>query len=236
MTGKSTSSPSAPTPWGRYLLVFFMMSWMFVLGVMVGRGCAPVTFDISKLEKDLVARRQTATREEQTAVEKAVRGESEKTPLVFYDALTSDETDADVSILSKNAASRQSDGEPVHKARSPLMGKDGAAQPASRPPESAGAPVAAAAPRPEASSPQPAAATTGDLTIQVAATKDGEAAERIVVNLKKEGYASYLSRIVVPGKGLWFRVRVGSYQSREQAEKDMARLKQAQWQPILMTR
>lgn len=54
--------------------------------------------------------------------------------------------------------------------------------------------------------------------------KDGEAAERIVANLKKEGYPAFLARSVIPGKGLWFRVRVGSYANREQAAADIDRL------------
>ena len=74
----------------------------------------------------------------------------------------------------------------------------------------------------------------GKLTIQVASLKDGTAAERIVANLKKEGYPAYLSRIVIPDKGLWFRVRVGRYTDREQATADMDRLTQAQRKPILV--
>jgi cell division septation protein DedD len=64
--------------------------------------------------------------------------------------------------------------------------------------------------------------------------KDGTAAERIVANLKKEGYPAYLSRKVIPGKGLWFRVRVGHYESREQSAADMNRLKRSQKKPILV--
>ena len=31
-------------------LIFFLCAWMFVLGVLVGRGTAPVKFDIAALE------------------------------------------------------------------------------------------------------------------------------------------------------------------------------------------
>jgi cell division septation protein DedD len=84
-------------------------------------------------------------------------------------------------------------------------------------------------------SPHPVAGeNTGKLTIQVASLKDGASAERIVANLKKEGYPAYLSRIVIPDKGLWFRVRVGRYTDREQATVDMDRLTRAQRKPILV--
>jgi hypothetical protein len=51
---------------------------------------------------------------------------------------------------------------------------------------------------------------------------------------EKGGYPAYLSRIVIPDKGLWFRVRVGSYKNREQAAADMARLARDQKNPILV--
>jgi len=78
------------------------------------------------------------------------------------------------------------------------------------------------------------AATTGNLTIQVASIQDVAAAQRIVANLKKDGYSAYLSRIVIPGRGLWFRVRVGSYKDRDQAATDMDRLIRDQKKPILV--
>ncbi len=87
----------------------------------------------------------------------------------------------------------------------------------------------------KAPSSAPAAAeNTAKLTIQVASMKDWAAAERVVANLKKDGYPAYLSRIVIPDKGLWFRVRVGRYQDRDQAAADMKRLTREQKKPILV--
>ena len=110
---------------------------------------------------------------------------------------------------------------PAHKSRSAVMAKRSTVpvEPEARAASTAG-PDAAPAP--------------GALTIQVASLKDGAAAERIVANLKKDGYPAYLSRIVIPGKGLWFRVRVGRYRDREQAAADMNRLARNQKKPILV--
>ena len=36
-------------------IISFVSIWMFVLGIFVGRGTAPVKFDIEKLQKELVA-------------------------------------------------------------------------------------------------------------------------------------------------------------------------------------
>ncbi|WP_054700328.1 SPOR domain-containing protein [Desulfosarcina cetonica] len=93
----------------------------------------------------------------------------------------------------------------------------------------------AAAAKPASAAPVVAVSPpAGHLTIQVSALKDGATAERIVANLKRDGYPAYLSRIVIPQKGLWFRVRVGSYQTREQAAADMTRLQQSRKNPILV--
>ncbi len=230
MTKAKATATKGRIAWGRHLLVLFVAAWMFVLGVLVGRGTAPVTFDTQALQKELKDLREAMMQKEREAVERAVRGEDKQTPLEFYKALKSDEPDTAVTIPEPPAAPgeaatesrqhRQPDTIP-HKATASVMAKP-----------AAGAPRPAS---PTAPQPPPSAASTGHVTIQIAAMKDGAAAERIVANLKKDGYSAYLSRIVIPGKGLWFRVRVGRYPSREQAAADMQRLIRSQRKPILVT-
>lgn len=229
MTEGKATAPKRRIAWGRYLLIFFVAAWMFVLGVLVGRGTAPVHFDIQALQKELAALRDATLKKEREAVEKAIRGEDEKAPLEFYEALKKDGTDTAVQIpLPAVPTAEPPAGEktvepvqPPHKPRADVMAKKSIApdRPSAGPPPSA-SPVTAG--------------TTAGLTIQVASLKDGTAAERIVANLKKDGYPAYLSRIVIPEKGLWFRVRVGRYQDREQAAADMNRLIRDQRSPILV--
>jgi len=222
--GKGTALKRRIT-WGRYLLVFFVAAWMFVLGVLVGRGTAPVNFDTQALQKELAALRDAMMRKERDAVEKAIRGEDEKAPLEFYEALKKDELDIAVQIpipeVSTTEASPRAETiesvPPPHKSRTAIMAKK------SKVPDT-----------PTVGKTPVAAETTGKLTIQVASLKDGTAAERIVANLKKDGYPAYLTRIVIPDKGLWFRVRVGRYTDREQATADMDRLTREQRKPILV--
>ena len=45
-------------------LIFFISAWMFVLGILVGRGTAPVHFDIEKLQKELAALKEDLLRKE----------------------------------------------------------------------------------------------------------------------------------------------------------------------------
>ena len=209
--------------WGRYLLVFFVAAWMFVLGVLVGRGTAPVQFDTQALQKELAELRDAMMQKEREDVEKAMRGEDEKAPLEFYEALKTDRPDTTVSIPTVAPADppiATEQAAPQHKSRPVLMPK----------PEKASLKTASTS-VPAAQTP---ATATGRLTIQVASMKDGTAAERTVANLKNDGYPAYLSRIVIPGKGLWFRVRVGNYDNPERAKADLERLTHDNQKPILV--
>ena len=229
MTEGKGTVPKRRMAWGQYLLVFFVAAWMFVLGVLVGRGTAPVHFDTRALQNELAALRDAMMKKDREALEKAVRGEDNKAPLEFYEALKKDGPDTAVQLPAAQALAGEPSASspaaeavtPPHKSRSAVMAKK-AAVPAK--------PVAA---RPPSTSAQDGAAT-GNLTIQVASLKDTASAQRIVANLKKDGYPAYLSRTVIPGKGIWFRVRVGSYKGPEQAAADMDRLTRDQRKPILV--
>ena len=89
-----------------------------------------------------------------------------------------------------------------------------AAAPAAAPVEAK--PPAAAEPRPPAAEAK-ALAREGTFTIQVGSVRDAAEARRIV-----ERYKSYRARIVtadIPGKGRWYRVRIGSFDNRAAAER-----------------
>lgn len=91
-----------------------------------------------------------------------------------------------------------------------------AARPAPVPPAPAPAASTAAAPVPA----KPAAA--GNLTIQVAAVKDRSEADRIAKRLQGKGYDAYVAE---PAEsGAMFRVRVGHYAEKADADKIASRL------------
>jgi len=58
---------------------------------------------------------------------------------------------------------------------------------------------------------------SGAFSIQIAASQSRPDAEAKVARLKARGYAPYIVTADVPGKGIWFRVRVGSFPTREAA-------------------
>ena len=228
MTEGKTAAAKRRIAWGRYLLLFFLAAWMFVLGLLVGRGTAPLHFDTQALQKKLVAMREAMTRKERAEVEKAVRGEDQRAPLEFYEALKKDGPDTTVHMATSKSSNDRTGGaaenadvsKPPHKTRADLMKKKAAA---------AVKTIAGSLP-----SKPPAASVKGHLTIQVVALKDEAAARRIVANLKRDGYPAYLAKATVGKEGAWYRVRVGSYQDRQQAAADLERLTRGRRKPILV--
>jgi cell division septation protein DedD len=66
-----------------------------------------------------------------------------------------------------------------------------------------------------------AAATSAKLryTVQTGSYPERVMAEEEVKQLKKRGYAAFVVSSELPGKGVWHRVRLGSFSSRAAAEK-----------------
>jgi DedD protein len=62
----------------------------------------------------------------------------------------------------------------------------------------------------------------GSYTLQLAASPTRAEADRHVAKLRGKGYAPYVVAAELPGKGTWYRVRMGSFTSKEAAEKFLA--------------
>jgi len=63
---------------------------------------------------------------------------------------------------------------------------------------------------------------SGDYTIQLASFPERGEAVRLVQGLKTKMYDAYLLEVTLPGKGLYYRVRIGRYESLAQAKKALA--------------
>ena len=72
------------------------------------------------------------------------------------------------------------------------------------------------------------------LTIQVASVKEEKTAMDMIAELKRHGYPAYMTRVNIPELGLWFRVRVGHYSSKQQADAAIEGLKKRNFSPILL--
>ncbi|RKG92298.1 SPOR domain-containing protein [Corallococcus terminator] len=66
--------------------------------------------------------------------------------------------------------------------------------------------------------PRPAEAVKGGaFTLQLSAFQSRPDADRFAARLRDRGYAPYILAAEVPGKGTWYRVRMGSFASKEAA-------------------
>lgn len=61
----------------------------------------------------------------------------------------------------------------------------------------------------------------GQWTVQLSAYQDRGEADRFVAGLRDKGYAPYVVEAAIPGKGTWFRVRMGRFGSRDAASRYM---------------
>ena len=194
-------------------LIFFVSAWMFVLGIFVGRGTAPVKFDIENLQKELVALKEAVIKEGQERFKIGRDPASTKMELGFYEALK--ETRPSVQNKVK-PPERKKTVSPQKKA------KVGASL--SRPLNEFGRDKLA---------PTKAAAGAG-FTIQVASLKDMKVAAEMAEILKKKGYQAYTVSAKIPGKGTWHRIRIGDFKNRSDAGDILIRLKKDKYRPIVV--
>ncbi len=206
-------------PYGRWLTVFLISACMFTVGVLVGRGNAPVEFDIQELQNEIKALK---------ARERQAEAERYQIEPGFYEA------------LKKPVENRPREPEkpPVAKLKqSPLADKPADDKPA-------GDKKKVVAPRvpPDDLRKKSEKALRelggGDkpLTIQVSSLKEHAMALRIEKELKAKGYQAYVITAMVPGKGVWHRVRLGAFADKQAAEPVMQKLKKEGQSPILVAK
>ncbi len=187
-------------------LFFFVSAWRFVLGVFVGRGTAPVSFDINSLQEELAALKEAVLKKDQ-AWDKRLSSLDKGAELGFHEDLTA---------TSKEEITRTVNAPKVKK-RAPLKNK--AVKPEI--PKKAG---------------RTDAVSEKKLTIQVAAFRDAKMAQNLVAELKKKGFPAYKVRGKSPQKGIWYRVRVGAFKNKASASDMLRRLKKDKRQVLLVNR
>ncbi len=202
-------------------VIFLSMVWMFILGIIVGRGLSPVRFDVEELKEELVALKQEAIK----AKEKAIQPEEEadERHLGFYDILTEKKEMARLKALENvesgagqedtiSTGPEASDRKASQK-KSPAKQSDREATPTRQ--------VV------EASSP-------ARYTLQIASFRDTTRAKAFISTLETKGYDAYQVAAHVDGKGIYHRVRIGHFPNKQAARKLLARLKQDNLNPLLI--
>lgn len=64
-------------------------------------------------------------------------------------------------------------------------------------------------------------APDGSWTLQLSAYQDRAEADRFAAGLRDKGYAPYVVEASIPGKGTWYRVRMGRFGSKDAASRYM---------------
>jgi cell division protein FtsN len=206
--------------WG--VVIFFALAWMFALGLLVGRGTAPVKFDIDKLQPKLQVPGIEAAKPETDETPTDSELVKDKTKLEFYERLPENPENAKTADIPQTKVVRQK-VEPEPNAKAPETKPE-----KSRPVEAS---------RPPKVGPSNESAAAGKIyTIQVASVKNAADADRLVAKLEKSGFPAYRSIGKVPGKGIWFRVRVGQYANRNEARSILEKLKKEGMKPIVVAK
>jgi cell division septation protein DedD len=241
--GKQKAAGKAPPrnknrriAWGRYGAIVLIAAWMFGLGVLVGRGTAPVKFDIQKLTRELENLIAADVKKQLAPVELETAETKTKTELEFYEEL-------------KKSGPIAPDPPPRNLSRQPKKNPppDNSSREEDSPPLEQKEPTATTAAKKSVTKPvgqseggNPRTANAAPLgntrivTIQAASLKDLAEADAMVKKLKDRGYPAYKTIAMVPGKGIWFRIRVGRYSNRDAAADVVGKLKKEGYRPILV--
>jgi cell division protein FtsN len=206
---------------------------MFFIGVLVGRGTAPVKFDIVSIQKKLEASRETLKNKEQLRAQGKSGIVKDKTKLDFYEALKDNREDAQIdkkklspSIgkLAEPPPAAKPTAKRSGKVEKRIIKKD--THPKSKPSKSSQK-------RPTETKSK-SRAPAKSYTIQAASVKDARDADRLVATLRKKGFNAQRVIGKIPGKGIWYRVRIGEYANKTDARNTLNKLKKGGFKPIII--
>ncbi len=221
-----------------FCLIFFICAWMFVLGVLVGRGTAPVRFDISALQDELADLRRAVIKKEEKRYKIEKKSDSVKPDLGFYEILKKKKDDSEYftkGLAEFGAAPIPKKLKPVkapvlpeavsNKSKTSLKNQTFQNKTAKR-----------NTLQPDAVAKVVKKQPVGNFIIQVAATRDPKQADKMAAKLKASGYQAYRVSAGIPGKGTWHRVRVGGFQTRAAGEIVLKQLKKIGFDGLLLRR
>jgi cell division septation protein DedD len=180
--------------------LFFLLSWIFVLGVLVGRGFIPETYTIVSALKKKVHRWQGAVRPEERIPQSPSPEDSSGDPeLAFYDRLSSKKNEA------KRRGGQSGQTRTISKANQKRSPKTTIKIPAP-----SKKPVVNNVKQKEK------ADQGGRYTVQVASLADKKKAEQLSNDLDKKGHAAYYYAVKVSGQ-TFYRIRCGRFRTKEDA-------------------
>jgi len=235
----------------KYVALFLLCGWMFFLGLLVGRGTAPIAFDTEAFQKrlGLMAREQEENRDTLATLD-----------LDFYEVLKKpvqtrqpnpDQTSLDQSgfdpageifpekVEPSDGDDLSPEGVPIIKSRKAMTFNSKAVArqekkqkgiPGRKKKGRVGTGSGGKTDHAEKRAPDNGS-TVADLppgryTIQIAAYKSLADAVQQMKALKSKGFTTYRT-MGKTGNTIWHRVRAGSFESRKAAEKALQKLNNA---------
>ncbi|MCP4020551.1 MAG: SPOR domain-containing protein [Desulfobacteraceae bacterium] len=226
----------------KYSIYIFIIGWIFLLGILVGRGTAPVTFDTQQFQKRLAAIANEHGQKKEADSE-------EKLELQFYKVLDKPVQEEEPAPLNPGKPNKSSEiipqkidevpqNIPVKKSRKYETFKTSAKKQVSKPETKPSSQKQKKTqtlkkepnPTPEKSAKkvqkdQPKEKTVNvSYTIQIAAYKDFKDAVSQMADLKKNGFDSYRIKAQKDGQ-TWYRVRSGSFKTKTLADQYLKKLK-----------
>ncbi len=223
---------------GKQLIFLFMAATVvsvviFLCGVMVGRGVRSGRGETSA-STELETPAQAAPAPAPTAP--APVPASSASPKGQANQPTPPVPEEDTSAYKDLTSDKPKDTALATPAKA--QAKPAATAPAPAPPKAAAEKAAVAekaAPKPEPPAPvdkdKPAAVTSGGFAVQLTALRDRSEADAVVKRLAGKGYPAYVVN-PLPGKPPVYRVQVGRYQNRADADRIASKLqKEEQFSP-----
>lgn len=200
--------------------ILFVMGWIFVLGVLVGRGFLPANTAIADLKAQVTKLQEMVARNKR-ADQKPQAKEDIDSKLGFYDKLESKKEDKRKPFPepppepAKSERAVKPPDTTLADVKADIAKKDGSAK------KPDAVKTAASDKKAKGSSAEPVKAAdkpSGSFryAIQVAALDEKPKAEDMVRKLSERGVEAYLQEAVVKGK-TYYRVRCGKFVSKEEA-------------------
>jgi cell division protein FtsN len=203
-------SKMAVVGWGVGLLL--ALFWMFLLGLLVGKGLTPANINLAEIKRRMVAEGlwpgsgKPAPEPEKPAAPGTAEDKIPIKDLEFYEALA-----------------RKKQARLTTPAREKVPEQKTVTTP-SAPVSTAPAPPPPPPPQPEKVSAGPENSSSARYTVQVASFKDEASAEKFAASLKHVKSPLTVHAVDLPAKGRWYRVQAGGSLGRQEAEALAARL------------
>jgi cell division septation protein DedD len=206
--------------WGGCL--FFVLAWIFVLGILVGRGFLPgAVTALSDLKNQIGVLQQMVSRERSQDLDSPKKSDTDP-KLAFYDKLSSKKEETQKERVprrrpTKNSRKEVNPQKTNSTRKFPSKGEASGAEKATVQNQVGDSKVT----RIERKERLEPSAVKAKYTVQLASLEEKNKAEKLISDLVQRGYPAYSYEAKVRGK-TYYRVRCGRFPGRKAAE-DYAR-------------